>query len=537
MERAERQTATLGGASSTAWSSSRSAAETAGAFAWRRLWVLAAVSLIVVALAILEILPIWPGLVHLVALPPLDMYTDLRLIVTQAPSWPVAVTALVGIPALRIVVMAYLLGALNRANLDLSARFYALLMLPLLVAAAVVSVAAAMPHSYLFWIGIGVLAPVVVGCAAAPWLGTTRLRSAFQRTWRQGLRLEVLLPYLVTVMALGVLADRVAELTLLLVPVSALATAVALYFLQRPPVRRPGLLGALALVAALMVTGVLVDDRRSEVSVQEPPRQEGSLMVMAGIDSTSGEGTMLGTQPEELGYTCEQLYYFSYAGAGEGQPRGHAVCPNTSGAPYEREDTQRPLDELVEVFVEQTEDLPRPLVVAGHSNSAWVAWEAAARGEAEIDVLVLAGPMPDSPVGYPLPRQDGTGRVLGDLLRLFAPVAAFFDYEPHPDAPQARELQADPNASRAIYSQPLPEEVRTLSVTVTRDLALMPGGWRLDVDHNACPVQASHAELPLTSEYTEELIRFLDGQPGLECSALRGWYSTLALPFAAAPGG
>ncbi len=258
---------------------------------------------------------------------------------------------------------------------------------------------------------------------------------------------------------------------------------------------------------------------------------------MAGIDSSSGAGTILQTDPEQLGYTCDQVHYFSYAGPGDGQPQGHAECPNTSGAPYEREDTQRSLDELVEIFAEQTQDLPRPLVVAGHSNAVWVAWEAVARGEAEVDVLSLVGPMPDSPAGYPPPGEDGPGRVLGDMLRLLEPAGTLIDYEPSPDAPQAQELQAVPNASREIFSRPLPEKVRVLSVMAVRDLAIMPGGWRLDVERNACPVPSEHSDLPVTNEYTEELIRFLDGQPGPECPVWLSGGATLAVPFGPAPGG
>lgn len=499
------------------------------------MWTLGILSLAVVVLAAVGVLPTWPGLVHLVALPPLDLYTDLRLIIAQAPSWPVAVTVLVAVLALRVALMAYLMGGLSRANLGLATRFYALVILPIAGAAAAASIAATMPQSAVFWTALGVLGLVSLVSVVIPWQGITRLRTAIRRSFHRGPRFEVLLPYAAVVVALGLVAHLVEGLTLPLVPLSALATALAVYFFQWPPVR-PVLIGSITVAAAVAVAATLVFIRGTDPPVQEAPRQEGSLLLMAGIDSTSGEGTILQTEPERLGYTCEQVYYFSYAGPGDGQPQGHAECPNTTGAPYEREDTQRPLAELVEVFATQTEDLPRPLVVAGHSNAVWVAWEAVARGEAEVDVLSLIGPMPDSPVGYPPPGEDGTGRVLGDLLRLLEPAGYLIDYEPSPDAPQARELQATPNASREIFSRPLPEEVQTLSVMAARDLAIMPGGWRLDVERNACPVPSEHSDLPVTNEYTEEFIRFLDGQSGPECSAWLSGSATLAVPFGPAAG-
>ena len=505
-------------------------------FAWHRAWVLIVLSLAVVVLAAIDVLPTWPGLVHLVALPPLDLFTDLRLIIALAPSWPVAVISLVAVLGLRITLMAYLMGGLSRATLGLATRFYALVILPVTGAAAASTIAATMPQSAVFWTAVGVLGLVSLVSAAVPWQGTTRLRSAIRRSFHRGPQFEVLLTYAAVAVALGWVAHLVEGLTLPFVPLSALATALAIYFFQRPPVR-PVLIGSVTVASAVAAGAAVVFLRLPDPPVQEASRQEGSLLLMAGIDSSSGTGTILQTDPEQLGYTCDQVHYFSYAGPGDGQPQGHAECPNTSGAPYEREDTQRSLDELVEIFAEQTQDLPRPLVVAGHSNAVWVAWEAAARGEAEVDVLSLVGPMPDSPAGYPPPGEDGPGRVLGDMLRLVEPAGTLIDYEPSPDAPQAQELQAVPNASREIFSRPLPEEVRVLSVMAVRDLAIMPGGWRLDVERNACPVLSEHSDLPVTNEYTEELIRFLDGQPGPECSVWLSGIATLAVPFGPAPGG
>lgn len=98
---------------------------------------------------------------------------------------------------------------------------------------------------------------------------------------------------------------------------------------------------------------------------------------------SAGAGRRTGGGHDDLlGYDCDRTYYFSYAGPGYGQPRGEALCPIRTGAPYVSAHTQRLVDEQVRTFAEQTADLPRPLVVAGHSRGAWIAWPAWAGGHA-----------------------------------------------------------------------------------------------------------------------------------------------------------
>ncbi|WP_211358958.1 hypothetical protein [Nesterenkonia populi] len=504
-------------------------------FEWHRMWPLAGLSIAVVILAASGALPQWPGLVHLVALPPLDLFTDLRLIIVYAPSWPVAAGALGAVLMMRISLLAYLVGGLTWINLGRAARLYGLLSIPTTVAAVMVTVASTMPNSRFFWIGVGVLAAAAVLGSALAWPRRLRIRSAFSRNWREGLRLEIVLSYFAVVVGIGALAQGAESLTLWLVPVSAAAAALALWGLSRPPVSRPGAL--LVTAAAVTAAGALalMWPRWNDEGTQEPPPRAGSLMIMGGIVSSSGGGTIVELQPDRLGYSCGQVYYFSYAGPGDGQPQGDAVCPITTGAPYEPEHTQQPLEDQAASFAAQTEDLPRPLVVAGHSHAIWVAWEALAAGEADIDALVMVGSLPDSPTGYPPPGENGAGRVLGDLLQLAAPLGELAGFEFDPVSPAALELQATPNSTREVLEQQLPEEVRTLSVTVAGDLALMPGGGELDVDRNACPVRSAHPDLPLSDAFAEESIRFLEGQPGRDCPIWRDWGGTLAQPFGAPP--
>lgn len=493
---------------------------------------LGALTAAVIVLAATGVLPHWPGLVHLVGLPPLDLYADMRVLLLSATSVPAFVALLAVVLLVRITVLALLMGGLTRQRLALAAGFYAVLAVPLLLAAEIVYIANALLYARLFWAGVGVVAAAVLLAGPVPWQWPRREGSAVAGAWREGLRVEVLLVYGAAVIGVGALADLVPALTLPLIAVSAVATGAAVHALSRPPSGRPLLrLGAFAVAAALAAT-VFITTRG--IDLPDPaPERAGSIMVMSGINSRSGHGDMFVSRTDMLGYDCDHTFYFSYAGPGDGQPQGLAQCPIRTGTPYVPEDTQRPLDEQVEVFAQQVRDLPRPLVVAGHSHGAWVAWKAVATGAApEVDVLVLVGPFPESPVGYRPFGESGTGQVASDLLHLFVPLAHVVDFDFHADAPAAERLLGAANGGGELFDEPLPEDVYAVSVTSSADLPLMPSGWRLPTaDRNVCPLRTPHPYIPTTPAYYEEVNRFLDGRPGLDCPPWRDWGKPLALPF------
>ncbi|WP_344260001.1 hypothetical protein, partial [Streptomyces sodiiphilus] len=314
------------------------------------------------------------------------------------------------------------------------------------------------------------------------------------------------------------------------------ATAAAATALARPPRARPGRRLAAAATAFAEAATVFVLTRDAPDAGPPAEARPGSVLLMSGINSASGEGAIFETDTGVLGYSCEQTFYFSYAGPGAGQPRGVAACPIRTGTPYAPEDTQRPFREQVEAFSAQVRELPRPLVVAGHSHAVWVAWQAVAEDLApEVDVLLLIGPFPQTPVGYPPVDHSGEGKVAGDLLRLLVPLADLVDFDFDPDAPAARELLATPDSAASILSLPLPQEVRSFSVTSATDLPLMPGGWRLPVDRNVCPMRVPHPYLPIRPGFYQEVNRFLDDRPPLPCPAWRDWGATLSRPFGTPP--
>ncbi|MBB1245743.1 hypothetical protein GL263_19590 [Streptomyces durbertensis] len=500
------------------------------------LWPLAALTGVVLLLGLVGVLPRWPGLVHAVALPPIDLYSDLRVLLARAHSEPEFFAALAVVLAVRVVVLCLLTGGLTWARARFVLLFYVLVGVPLALAGLMGFMAQSLLYSRLFWASVSLVALVWFGTAALPWQRTTRLRTAFREAWGNGLRVAVLLPYAVALLLLGALADLRPGWSLALVPVSAVLTGAAVLALRRPPRGRPLLRLAAAAAAFAVAATVFVTTRGGEGYGQRAAERSGSLLLMSGINSSSGSGAIFETEVERLGYGCEQTYYFSYAGTGDGQPRGVATCPIRTGAPYVPRDTQRPMAEQVRTFAEQVRELPQPVVVAGHSHAVWVAWQAVAEGKApEVDTLLLVGPFPQSPLGYPPAGKRGEGRVAGDLLRLVVPLAAHVDFVFEPDAPAARELLATPDGASTALAEPLPPGVRSLSVTSATDLPLMPDGWRLPVDRNVCPQRVAHPYLPIRPVFYHEVNRFLADEPPLRCPAWRDWGATLSRPFTLPP--
>jgi hypothetical protein len=436
---------------------------------------------------------------------------------------------------IRVTVMALLLGGLTRRRLTFAATFYGILFLPTLLAAQLNFMAFALVYARLYWPVLSFLAVVALLTAALPWRGGERLRPAWRESWKGGLRLGILLPYAAVLLALGGGAHNWPRLTALFVVLSAAATGAAVTFLRRPPWPDGPLKLATAAAAFVVAATVFVVTREYEAG-PPPDRRDGSLMVMSGINSASGRGAVFELDPALYGYDCAQVYHFSYAGPGDGQPRRNSTCPITTGAPFEPAHTRRPMAEQAMAFAQQVKDVPRPLTVLTHSHSVWVAWMAIADGLApEVDRLILIGPFQESVQGYPDAGESGPSEVAGDLLRLLVPVGEALGFDYDPDDPASIETLGDASAPTAIIGRPLPAGVRSIAITSATDLPLMPSGWRLAVDHNACPVREAHPYLPDAPATVDEANRFLDGRPPPPCPVWRDWGAAVTRGFAAPP--
>ncbi|MEW6155573.1 MAG: hypothetical protein AB1673_16545 [Actinomycetota bacterium] len=504
---------------------------------------LAGLAAVVTLLAAFGGLPRWPGLTHVVALPPLDLITDLQALLVFSAGWPVFLAGMFVSLVVRSAVLAMLLGGLTRARFLLALRFY-LLALPLCMLAAVPLYAAKAVLFYLlFWIGTALALVALVMFGAAPWLAEDgRLRSGFTRAARRGFRAGTLGAYVAVLTVVGFLADVWGPAgSVLLVPVSAALTYGATWVLRYDPgfrtARRAVALapaaGAVALFSVVMAGPAEAPPAEAG---QGPGTRDGSIMVMSGVDSASGRGAILEVDPGYMGWSCDRTVYFSYAGPGDGQPQGDARCPIDHGAPYEETDTLRPTSELVGFLSAMSRGLTAPGVVAGHSQGVWLVWEAAAQGRLQnTDAIVLVGAFPENLVTYAAEGESGGGAVGRHFVQMVVQV-------PRPGGTSAfdvssalgREWLGHPNAVEQALAQPLPPDLRALSVASVFDLPMV-SDHRIDGATNACPVPVVHPNLPYAAELQDVVMAFLDGEPLPPCPSWRTLIGPLFRHFATPP--
>jgi hypothetical protein len=490
--------------------------------------VVAAVATLAAALGLL---PRWQGTIHLVALPPLDLVADLQLVLVRAPGIPEAVLATVASLAIRSAVLAWMLGGLDRARWLYALRFY-VVVLPFAVLAAMLRFASMAVLFYLlFWLGFALTLALLAATAAMPWLGadTGRLRTGLSTAARHGFRLGTIGAYVAGLTALGVLADLGGEVTqVLLVPVSAALTYGAALLLMADPgyrvARRVVAAAPAAGLVALLAVVLLGPAGPPEADDDGRADQDGSILLMSGIDSSSGSGAILELDPTAvLGWSCERTYHFSYAGTGDGQPQGDARCPIPFGSPYEAEDTLRSRDDLIPALEAFVAEMPPPVVVAGHSQGAWLVWEAAVQDRLPgVEVVVLVGGFPENRVTYTEWGDRGPGSVGRYLLDIVENVprpggTTVFDA----DSPLGREWLAHPDAVREVMASPLPDGMRGLSIASTFDLPLLHGTHRVDGATDACAVPVMHPNLPYAEELQEAIARFAAGEDLPDCGSLR----------------
>jgi hypothetical protein len=500
-------------------------------------WPLAVLTAVVMVLLATGVLADWPGVIHAVGLPPLGQVTDLRIAFVEAQGYPVFVAIVVVSTLVRSAVLTAMLGPWEWSRWWFAIRFYVLALPLSLLAAAAAFAAPATLFYLLFWIGFVLILADVCLLGALPWIGERSLWASFKISFWRGFRLGTVAAYLLVVALLGAVADAGGTAVLLfLLPLSAAATYGAVWVLAVDPDwrwllwgRRSLALGAYLGLFAMVLVVVTGPPGPVEADEVDEPRP-GSLLLMSGVDSSSGSGAILEIDPRALGYSCEQTYYYSYAGPGDGQPQNDAQCPIRTGAPYEAEHTFDTMDLLVPYFVEQVSELPPPVTVATHSQGVWVVWEALAEhGAGGVENLVLIGPFADNPVSYPPDRSRAPGRVGTDVIDYLVSNAARpggtsgFEH----DSPLAVELLAAPEETEAIWSKPLPEEIDVVSIPSTFDLPIMLRGHRVDDAVDTCPVAVAHPNLPYAQGFVDAVNRHLDDEPPAPCP----WWRTAVGPL------
>jgi pimeloyl-ACP methyl ester carboxylesterase len=473
-------------------------------------------------------LPVWSGSPHHAALPPLDLFADVRVLLSQTSSYPRFVVGLALTLGGRVVVLAALLGALDRSRLLRAAHFYAAALPLALIAGGFAFAGTTAVYSTFVW--IGVVIAVVTVLVAVP------------RFWRAGGWLRTLpkvLVYLVALLVtslvatLGTTTTRVAT-----VWVSGALTAATIHWIGRDQgdvVRRrlPPVAGVVAVVAVTI--GAVT------VSPASPPSlvraRAASLFLVPGIGGSSGTSTLFHLDPGTLGFDCEDTTYFSYAGTGDGAPQREAQCPITSGAPYRAQDTRRPLDELVRSFRAQYAELEPPVVVVAHSQGGWVAAAALARlpPPTPPGALVLLGSFPGHRTSYAVDR--GPGVVGTDLLELLTALLRRTDATSfHPRAPLARALLGTRGAVAATVQEALDAGVPIVTVTSAFDLPIMTDHRDLRGVTALCPVAVQHGDLPRSEAVLAAVREALDASVAPACGPWPRW-PLLALSAFAVPAG
>lgn len=537
---------------------------------------LVAVAAAVTVLGVVDVVPVWAGLPHHVALPPLDLFADVRVLLAEASSYPWFVADLLVVLAVRTVVLAAMLRAVDRAGIMRSLRFYALATPVALVAGTLSYAGVAAVYSSFLWAatGVSIVSLVVVGPIA--WrpppeeVGSDRSPGR-SRTARPGDGRLGVVGYLGALLgvslvsALGGTAVQVVALW----ATTGLTVVVARRLHgrgartghrdaddrggPRDGAGRRGRRGprvAGAVLGVLLVVTTLSADR-VPTKVPGPPMSPasrllpaggstpwppaGTLFLVPGIGGSSGTSTIFHVDPAALGFDCGRTAYFSYAGTGGGAPQRSSACPITSGAPYRAEDTRRPLDELAATFRAQLAELTPPVVVVAHSQGGWVA--AAGIDEqvvGSIDDVVLVGAFPRHERGYVL---DGGGRGLvgTDALEVLmaglrGTGATSFD----PRAPLSRELLGTAGAVDGLMRS-MPAGLRVATVTSALDLPVMPLDWQLPGAADLCPVYIDHGHLPLSAAAHAQIRDHLAGGWSGACPWWRPWPAQAFRAFGAPP--
>jgi hypothetical protein len=217
------------------------------------------------------LVPRWPGALHLVALPPLDLAADLRWLLARAPSWPVGLAVLALLAGVRITVLASLAATSDGPRWRLAATTYAVATPLVLLAAQLDFVAHAALYSRLFGVALGLLATAFLLFAAAPFAAGEQHRwwPAWRRSAGAGFRVADLAAYAAVLVGLGALAEVVPDLAIAaLVPVSGAATWLVVARLRAPAPSH----------ARLHLAGAAALDSRCSPSWSSPATNRGTSL-------------------------------------------------------------------------------------------------------------------------------------------------------------------------------------------------------------------------------------------------------------------
>jgi hypothetical protein len=350
---------------------------------------------------------------------PFDVYFDLKYSLAYAPSWAWFAAFLLLSVAVRSAVLASTLWLADEARgpvLNLWRRCAGLVALAL---------AGFLPVGVLYFAGVALrYAPFVwiagaLGLLPALYLARRAVGLDAGSGRPGGGEVKVptfggILIYALALAALGVFMSwtTAAGAALIVVVASLLNAMFFLGWRERSRLAaHPSegrIVGVLALVGLAVFWGLVFYDRNlRDPAPARDLQDDGTLLVLAGVDSSSNRGALVDSDARVFGYDPRNTELLSYR-------RG--------GGAYGPAETRGDLDRAARIMSAQIELAEPPRALLGHSQAALIVDRLLAGGLPAPDRSVQISPPPPKPPGVvvPEPGRDVEGRVGGDLSRVLA---------------------------------------------------------------------------------------------------------------------
>lgn len=430
----------------------------------------AGAGLVAAALIAAGVWPARPVTAPVVAAFPMDLYFDLKHAMGDATGWIPFLAALVVALPLRSALLAATLWLgegrpaaflpVWRRALKLSA-----LALPLfLPAAALFFTGVALRYAPFVWVG-AVLA-VLVAARIARRAAALQVEIAISPA-APTLGGLLLYGYFVSLLgaAIWVLGGATALLAALLVLIAAPIHAIFLLGWRAesvgvvPSGAGRGVAVVTAVFVALFAAATLLDRERGQPAAgAKTPENEGSLLFLGGVDSTTRTGALVGFDARAVGFRQGATTLASYRAPGE---------------PYAVEDTRADPRRVATIVAQQVEAADPPVAMLGHSQASVILDHMIREGRAVPEqAAVIAGP-PPQPVRLDVPRRGENGRgaigaAAARVLQAGLEIAGFvtFDIDAEASPTQLRDSTAPANRSRR------------LAIWALGDSVWLDGDWR-----------------------------------------------------------
>jgi hypothetical protein len=261
--------------------------------------------------------------------------------------------------------------------------------------------------------------------------------------------------------------------------------------------------------------------------------QDRVAITVAGLGSSSSDGSIDELRTADLGYDDDRVVRFSYAGGRV--PGSAAALANLATHTYGTGASQGDLHGAAQRLADLVEDVAASdpdatIDLFAHSQGGVVArlalLELAERGSA-LDRLGVVATLGTPHSGSDLATAvAGAGTTLAGSLGLRA-ADAFLGGGIDPGATAVRQLAENSDVVRELARDGVPGGVRLLSIAARGDLAVAAPNTEVDGATNvtvAVSGWSAHGDVVASDEATAEMARALAGQP----PACEGWRDVVA---------